>query len=56
MPSQSPPSAAGGFLIAIGAVIGVAIGLFLGQVTPGFLIGTTIGIALAVIIWLRNRR
>ncbi len=46
---------AGGVLIAIGATIGVAVGINTGQATTGFLLGTGVGIALAVVLWLRNR-
>jgi len=53
-PSRSP--AAGGALIAFGAMGGAAVGFVLGEATPGFLIGTAIGIGLAVAIWLLNIR
>jgi uncharacterized protein YqgC (DUF456 family) len=52
--SHSP--AGGGFLIALGAVLGAIIGLFLQQPTAGFLIGSGGGIAIAVAIWLLDRR
>ncbi|QNQ07569.1 hypothetical protein [Sphingomonas alpina] len=52
--SRSP--AAGGFLIALGAVLGAIVGLFLEQPTAGFLIGSGSGIAIAVAIWLFDRR
>jgi len=53
-PSRSP--AAGGFLIALGAIGGAATGLFYtGQPTRDFLIGTGLGIVVAVIIWLVDR-
>ncbi|MGH6615434.1 hypothetical protein [Sphingomonas sp.] len=52
--SRSP--AGGGFLIALGAVLGAIIGLFLQQPTAGFLIGSGGGIAIAVAIWLLDRR
>lgn len=48
--------AAGGVLIALGAIIGAAIGFILGEATPGFLIGTASGIAAAGLIWLRDRK
>lgn len=50
------PSAAGGVLIAIGLLGGAALGFAVGQATPGVLIGTAIGIAAAVVVWLRDRR
>jgi hypothetical protein len=54
--AKTPPPAAGGVLIALGAMGGAAIGFAIGQATPGFLIGTATGIALALAIWLRDRR
>ncbi|RDE05254.1 hypothetical protein [Sphingomonas aracearum] len=48
-PSRSP--AAGGFLIAVGALVGPVVGLFLGQPTIGFLAGLSIGTAAAIAIW-----
>ncbi len=50
------PNAAGGVLIALGMIGGAAIGFAIGQATPGFLIGTAVGIAAAVLVWLRDRR
>src|SRR3546814_19244369 len=52
--SKSP--VAGGALIALAVIIGVTIGLVVGQPTQGFLIGTAIGIGLAVAVWLIDRR
>lgn len=49
-------SQAGGFLIAMGAMLGACVGFLFGQATPGFLIGSATGIALAVAIWLRDSR
>ncbi|HVF95100.1 MAG TPA: hypothetical protein VM900_12375 [Sphingomonas sp.] len=49
-------SAAGGVLIALGALGGAAIGVANGEATAGFLIGTATGIALSLAIWLRSRR
>lgn len=54
-PPASPP-AAGGALIALGAIGGAVIGFLIGEATPGFLIGTGIGIVIAVLLWLRDRR
>lgn len=61
MVTQPPPrpgstSQAGGFLICIGALLGAAVGFIFGQATPGFLIGAGSGIALAVAVWLVDRR
>ena len=52
---RSRPSAAGGVLIALGAVAGTVVGYIQWQPTIGFLIGTAAGAALAVAIWLRDR-
>jgi len=53
--AASPPPAAGGALIALGALGGAAIGFLLGQATPGFLVGTAAGVAAALLIWWRGR-
>ncbi|MEG8038069.1 hypothetical protein QP166_01425 [Sphingomonas sp. LR60] len=52
--SPRNPSA-GGFPIAIGALGGTAIGLYAGQPSIGFLAGIAAGVALAVLIWWRER-
>lgn len=54
MASPSSP-AAGGALIALGALGGAAIGFATGEATPGFLIGIALGIAASLLIWLRGR-
>lgn len=54
MASPSSP-AAGGALIALGALGGAAVGFTLGQATPGFLVGIGLGIAASLLIWLRGR-
>lgn len=54
MPPSSPP--AGGALIALGALGGAAIGFAFGQATPGFLIGITAGVVVALLIWWRGGR
>lgn len=55
MANDRPP-AAGGALIALGAIVGAAIGFLVGEATPGMLIGTAAGIAIALLIWWRGRR
>jgi hypothetical protein len=35
---------------------GAAVGFAVGQATPGFMIGTALGIAVAILVWLRDRR
>jgi hypothetical protein len=48
---------AGGFFIAIGAILGVFGGRYWGgQTTIGLLAGLATGGAIALIIWLRGRR
>ena len=54
--ATSPTPAAGGVLIAAGAIAGAAIGLSMDQPTAGFLIGTAIGVALSLLVWWRGRR
>ena len=48
-------STAGGFLVALGAMIGTAIGFFVGEATPGFLIGLAVGAVGAALVWWRRR-
>lgn len=50
------PSAAGGVLVALGAIIGVVAGYVVREPSAGLVIGVATGIALAVAIWLRDRR
>jgi hypothetical protein len=50
------PTAAGGFLIALGILGGAGVGFAIGQATPGLLIGTAIGVAAALLVWIRDRR
>ncbi len=54
--AENRPSAAGGFLIALGILGGAGIGFAIGQATPGLLIGTAIGTGAAILVWLRDRR
>ncbi len=57
MVSKSPRNpVAGGALLALGAMGGAVIGLYKGQVTAGFLIGLGAGAAIALAIWLLDRR
>lgn len=50
------PSAAGGALIALGALAGFVIGYVERQPVAGLVIGVAAGAALAIAIWLRDRR
>ncbi|HVI99781.1 MAG TPA: hypothetical protein VM657_12030 [Sphingomonas sp.] len=54
-PSSRTPLA-GGVLIALGVIIGVIGGIALRQPTQGFLVGLAAGIAMAVAVWLIDRR
>lgn len=54
MASSSP--SAGGALIALGALGGAAIGFLIGEATPGFLIGLTLGVAASLAIWWQGAR
>lgn len=54
---KAPSStAAGGLLIAVGAIAGAFGGAAMGQATAGFLVGTGIGSAVAALLWWRARR
>jgi hypothetical protein len=53
--TEPRPSAAGGFLIAIGILVGAGVGLVYGQATPGVLIGFAFGAVAALVVWARNR-
>uniref|UniRef100_UPI0035CC2162 hypothetical protein n=1 Tax=uncultured Sphingomonas sp. TaxID=158754 RepID=UPI0035CC2162 len=59
MARTSPPRypLAGGVLIAAGAILGTAIGLFtaLGP-TRGFLAGLALGVVISLAMWLRDLR
>lgn len=55
-PPPSRGTSAGGFLIAVGAIGGAAVGFAIDEVTPCFLIGTALGIAAAIALWLVDRR
>ena len=43
-------------MIALGAIMGTVIGFPFQQTTGGLLIGLALGIAAAVLIWLRERK
>lgn len=51
-----PPQAAGGIFMAIGTLAGAVAGLLHGQPTIGLLAGFTAGLALALLLWLIQRR
>lgn len=56
--NDTPPRnpAAGGFLIAMGAIIGAFGGVFFGESTRGLIGGFILGCVLALVIWWRDRR
>ncbi len=45
----------GGVFIAIGAIVGVFAGGFMGQPSAGLLAGLALGAAAALIVWLKGR-
>ena len=47
---------AGGFLIAMGALLGAGLGFTVQEATRGFLIGAAAGGGMAIAIWLIDRR
>lgn len=55
MASRKPSPNAGGFLIAAGVVIGALAGVIARQPTIGTLVGAALGVAGALIVWLRDR-
>lgn len=57
IPPRSPrrPRAAGGMLIALGAMAGAFGGAFWHESSLGFFIGLGVGSALAMAVWLRDR-
>ena len=54
-PSPRRPRSAGAFL-ALSIMAGTLIGVFAGEPSMGFLIGLGIGILVAVLVWLMDRR
>ncbi|MES2097103.1 MAG: hypothetical protein V4459_10125 [Pseudomonadota bacterium] len=54
--SKSNASAAGGFLIALGLIGGAVVGAVRGQPSLSLLIGGGLGVALALAVWLVDRR
>lgn len=54
--SSSRTPMAGGFLLSVSIVIGTIVGAVKGQPSLGFVIGAGVGAALAVLVWLADRR
>lgn len=53
---SSNSSQGGGFLIAAAVLIGAVGGVIAGQPSVGFVIGITVGVAGALLLWWRDRR
>ena len=47
---------AGGSILAASIIAGVVGGIIAGQPSIGFLVGTAVGAAIAILLWLRDRR
>lgn len=47
---------AGGFLLAMSIIVGVLGGGLLGQPSIGLLTGAAVGVILAALVWVRDRR
>ena len=56
MSKQRANAAGGGFLIAMGALIGAFGGAFLHESTRGLFAGFGVGVLLAILLWIRDRR
>lgn len=54
-PDHNKPSHAGGVFIALFSLVGVFVGGFLKQPSIGLLFGLTLGIAIAVALWWKER-
>ncbi len=54
-PSKRPANA-GGFIIAAAVIVGTGVGVAQRQPSVGFLVGLVVGVAVAVALWLMDRR
>lgn len=54
--SNPPASRAAGFFIALSVLVGAIAGVALGQPSLGTVIGAGVGILVALLLWLRDRR
>lgn len=54
-PSSNNPMA-GGFLLALSLIVGVAVGIAAGEASLGFLAGAVVGGAALLVVWLLDRR
>ena len=55
-PDPRPRSLAGGAPLALLMIAGVIIGGEFGQPSVGLVVGTAVGVAIAIFIWRRGRR
>jgi hypothetical protein len=55
-PPKPPAPRAAGALIAFGLIAGPIIGLLLGQTSLGLLIGFGLGVIIATLFWLADRK
>jgi F0F1-type ATP synthase assembly protein I len=55
-PQSNRGARAGGAILAGAILAGVIVGAILGQPSIGFLAGTGLGVLIALLIWLRDRR
>ncbi|QDZ06556.1 hypothetical protein FPZ24_02940 [Sphingomonas panacisoli] len=55
-PSHSKTPAAGGFPIAIGLTVGAVLGMTRGNALLWLLAGGLVGVGIAVVIWLVDRK
>ncbi|GGB31654.1 hypothetical protein GCM10011380_21230 [Sphingomonas metalli] len=55
-PPRPASPLAGGPLVALGPLLGAAVGFAFGEATPGALAGLALGVGGAVLIWWRGRQ
>jgi hypothetical protein len=54
--NDTPAPRAAGFFIAAAVMVGAVIGVIVGEPSIGVLAGAASGTAIAVLLWLRDRR
>ncbi len=54
--TKKPGPIAGGAFVALAMLVGTGIGVAYGQPSAGFVIGTAIGVVIALLIWAADRR